>query len=73
DELARATGLGGRERRVGSAAERARLNATMAIKSAMKRIAENNPALGRHLAATVRTGRFCSYNPDPRSTISWDI
>lgn len=71
DELARATGLGGRSRKASSAAERARFNVTMAIKSAMKRIGENNPSLGRHLAATVRTGRFCSYSPDPERPVSW--
>jgi hypothetical protein len=27
--------------------------------------------LGRHLAATIRTGRYCSYTPDPRVPIAW--
>jgi len=71
EELARATGLGGRDRKAASAAERARTNVTMAIRAALKRIAEQNPSLGRHFAATVRTGKFCSYTPDPRITISW--
>jgi len=71
EELARATGLGGRDRKAASAAERARTNVTMAIRAALKRIAEQNPSLGRHFAATVRTGKFCSYTPDPRVTISW--
>jgi non-specific serine/threonine protein kinase len=43
----------------------------MAIKGALKRIAENDAALGRHLATTVKTGAFCSYTPDPRSPIAW--
>jgi hypothetical protein len=73
DELARATGLGGRSRKAGSVAERARLNATMAIKSAAKRIADNSPSLGRHIAATVKTGRFCSYTPDPESPVRWTL
>jgi hypothetical protein len=60
DELARAAGLGGRDRRAASHAERARLNATRAIRAAMANLARANPALGRHLAATVRTGRYCS-------------
>ena len=71
EELARATGLGGRDRKAASAAERARANVTMAIRGALKRIAEQSPSLGRHFAATVRTGKFCSYTPDPRLTISW--
>ena len=73
DELARAVGLGGRSRRAGSHAERARLNATRAIRTAMANLARANPALGRHLAATVRTGRYCSYSPDPRAPICWEL
>jgi hypothetical protein len=72
-ELARAVGLGGRDRRAASHAERARLNATRAIRAAMAKLAEANPALGRHLAATVRTGRYCCYTPDPRVPITWKL
>jgi hypothetical protein len=72
-ELARAVGLGGRDRRAASHAERARLNATRAIRAAMANLAKVNPALGRHLAATVRTGRYCSYTPDPRVSITWRL
>ncbi len=71
DELARATGLAGRDRKAASAAERARSNVTMAIKAALKRIAENDAALGRYLAATIKTGNVCSYIPAPQSPISW--
>jgi hypothetical protein len=70
-ELAAATGLGGRDRRAASAAERARLSSTRAIRAAMARIAEHSPDLGRHLDRTVRTGTFCSYTPDPRAPIAW--
>jgi hypothetical protein len=71
-ELARAVGLGGRDRRAASHAERARLNASRAIRAAMAHLAEANPVLGRHLASTVRTGRYCSYTPDPRVPIAWE-
>jgi tetratricopeptide (TPR) repeat protein len=71
-ELARAVGLGGRDRRAASHAERARLNATRAIRAAVANLARQNPALGRHLAATIRTGRYCSYTPDPRAPIAWE-
>jgi hypothetical protein len=64
-ELARALGLGGRDRRAASHAERARLNATRAIRAAIANLARANPSLGRHLAATIRTGRYCCYLPDP--------
>jgi tetratricopeptide (TPR) repeat protein len=71
-ELARAVGLGGRDRRAASHAERARLNVTRAIRTAMANLARANPALGQHLAATVRTGQYCCYVPDPRTPITWE-
>jgi hypothetical protein len=70
-ELARAVGLGGRDRRAAAHAERARLNATRAIRAAMANLAAADPALGAHLASTIRTGRYCSYTPDPRLPITW--
>jgi hypothetical protein len=71
-ELAHAVGLGGRDRRAASHAERARLNVTRAIRAAMANLARDNPSLGRHLAATIRTGRYCSYTPDPHAPIKWE-
>jgi len=72
-ELARAVGLGGRDRKAASHAERARLNATRAIRAAMTNLAREHPALGRHLTATIRTGRYCSYTPDPRTPVTWAL
>jgi hypothetical protein len=71
-ELASAAGLG-RARKAGSPTERARLSVTRAIRDAMKTIGENNAALGRYLATTVKTGTFCSYTPDPRFPLSWEF
>ena len=71
DELAAAAGLGGRDRRAGSAAERARVNITRAIMTAVARIRAQSPALADHLDATIHTGTFCSYTPNPRAPISW--
>jgi pimeloyl-ACP methyl ester carboxylesterase len=65
-ELSRAVGLGGRDRRAASAAERARINVTRAIKIALERIAEHNPALAALLTSSIRTGMFCSYTADAR-------
>ncbi len=70
-ELGAAVGLRGRDRMTASNAERARVNVTRAIKATLERIAEHSPSLGRHLAATVRTGTFCSYQPDPRVPVTW--
>jgi tetratricopeptide (TPR) repeat protein len=72
-ELAGAVGLGGRSRRTPSDAERARVNVTKAIKAALARIGEQSPALGHHLATTIRTGTFCSYRPDPRVPMTWQV
>ena len=70
-ELTSAVGLGGRARRVGSPAERARVNITRAIKIALRKISEHHPALGQHLATTIKTGAYCSYTPDVRMPITW--
>jgi tetratricopeptide (TPR) repeat protein len=71
DELAAAVGLGGRARISGSPAERARVNITRAIRGALARIRAHSPALADHLDATIHTGTFCSYTPDPRAPITW--
>lgn len=63
-ELSSAFGLGGRARRTGSAAERARSAVTRRIREAIGLIEQSHPELGRHLRASVRTGTFCSYQPE---------
>jgi len=70
-QLAAAVGLGGRDRTAGSAAERARVNITRAIRATLTRIGAHSPALAGHLDATIHTGTFCSYTPDPRASITW--
>ena len=72
-ELARAVGLGGRDRRVGSDAERARASVTRALRNAIARIGEYDPALGSHLDTAVHTGTFCAYRPDTRVHVSWKL
>jgi tetratricopeptide (TPR) repeat protein len=70
-ELAAAVGLGGRDRPQASGAERARVRVTRTIHSAIRRIAEQDEALGYELGATIRTGSFCAYEPDPRRPVRW--
>jgi len=70
-ELGRAFGLGGRDRRAASASERARAAVTRAVRQAMTRIAEHHPQLGQHLSRTIRTGTYCAYVPDPRAPTDW--
>jgi tetratricopeptide (TPR) repeat protein len=72
-ELARAVGLGGRDRRASSAAERARVNVTRAIRGAVRAIAEHDARLGHHLERSVRTGVFCAYQPGPAGPDTWRV
>ena len=72
-ELSRAVGLGGRDRRAGSAAERARASVTRAVRHAMARIRAGHPRLGTHLDRTVRTGTYCVYLPDSRVPAAWKV
>jgi tetratricopeptide (TPR) repeat protein len=72
-ELAGAVGLGGRDRKTGSDAERARVNVTRAIRTALRRISEHDPALGRSLGGAIRTGTFCVYEPLPGDEPVWDL
>jgi hypothetical protein len=70
-ELAAALGIGGRARRVGDPAERARKAVTGRIRMAIARIDHEHPALGRHLANAVRTGTYCAYEPEVDTT--WEL
>lgn len=63
----------GRRRPGSTPAERARLNVTRTIADAVRRIAAADPALGRHFETTIRTGTLCSYVPDPRHPVDWQL
>ena len=71
DELTYAAGLGGRRRRLGDVAERARTTVTARIRDAIGRIERVHPELGRHLRASIVTGARCSYRP--AETVRWSI
>ncbi|MDX1711252.1 MAG: hypothetical protein R3316_08960 [Rhodovibrionaceae bacterium] len=71
EQLAKALGLGGRGRRLGNLAERARTTVTWRIRHAIRRVAREHPQLGRHLANSVRTGTFCRYQPE--DSVVWEI
>jgi hypothetical protein len=64
EQLTAAYGLGGRARRVGSDAERARTAVTARMRDAIRRIGTAHPVLGQHLLRSVRTGTFCVYEPE---------
>jgi tetratricopeptide (TPR) repeat protein len=70
-QLAQAFGLGGRARRAASAAERARLNVTRALRSATAALAEALPEAGNILDRRLRTGLYCAYEPHPSDEVHW--
>jgi hypothetical protein len=70
-QLSAAYGLGGRVRVAGDPAERARSAVTARIRDALKRIDAAHPELGRHLRHSVRTGRFCVYEPE--RPVTWTV
>jgi tetratricopeptide (TPR) repeat protein len=72
-ELSRAVGLGGRNRRAASASERARQTITKTIKSVVERIAQSDGQLADILSRCIKTGTFCSYQPDPDFPIAWEF
>ncbi len=72
-ELSRAVGLGGRGRRAASASERARQSIAKTVKAVVERIAQSDAWLGDILSRCVKTGTFCSYQPDPDFPIAWEF
>jgi hypothetical protein len=72
-ELARAVGLGGRDRPADSASERARASVTRAVRQAIARSREHHPELGEHLDRAIRTGTYCAYRPDSRVLAQWTL
>jgi hypothetical protein len=72
-ELAAAVGLGGRDRRQGAAAERARQSVTKAIRGVLRKLAAEHEPLGEHLLACVRTGTACTFVPDRRWPVEWSV
>jgi predicted ATPase len=71
EALKSAYGLGGRARKAGDQAERARSAVTWRIRSAISRIEVVHPALGRHMKNSVRTGTFCAYIPE--QPVDWRL
>ena len=72
-ELAAAVGLAGRDRRSGNPTERARVSVTRTIRAAISQIQLAAPATGQHLAASIRTGTFCTYQPEQRAAVRWRL
>jgi tetratricopeptide (TPR) repeat protein len=72
-QLAAAFGLSGRHRMAASAAERARLNVTRSLRTAVARISADFPAAGQVLDRRLRTGLYCAFEPDPEDPVGWIV
>jgi hypothetical protein len=53
--------------------ERARARVTQAIRTTLRRLAQHHAALSEHLRATITTGTYCAYRPDPRRPLEWEL
>jgi hypothetical protein len=71
DQLRTAAGLGGRDRRLGDEAERARKTVTARIRDTLRKLEQHHPQLAAHLRATISTGITCAYRPDRE--IGWRL
>jgi non-specific serine/threonine protein kinase len=63
ETLAGAIGLGGRDRKMGSHVERARVNVQRRLKDVWKKISEHDPSLAKYLERSVKTGTWCAFHP----------
>jgi tetratricopeptide (TPR) repeat protein len=63
-ELTAGYGLGGRPRVTGEPVERLRKAVSNRVRDAIEHVSRVHPALGSHLAHSVRTGIFCEYRPE---------
>ena len=70
-ELRRAAGLGGRARRHNAEAERARVNATRALRTVLARLESLTPVAAAHLRASLHTGSFFRYEPTGGGPARW--
>jgi hypothetical protein len=70
-ELRTATGLGGRTRRLGDEAERARKTVTARIRDTLRKLDTSHPRLAEHLRSSVTTGSTCCYRPAEQ--VTWQL
>lgn len=72
-ELRRAAGFGGRTRRHSAEAERARVNATRALRTLLARLEPVVPLAAAHLRASLHTGGSFRYQPGPGGPAGWQL
>ena len=71
EHLSSSLGLRGNVRQAGNPVERARSAVTWRIRNAISKIEQEHPQLGKHFSNSVKTGTFCSYEPE--KPIRWEL
>jgi len=71
EHLSKALGLKGKVREAGNPVEKARSAVTWRIRHAIARIEMLHPLLGAHLSNAIKTGTFCTYQPDRE--LYWNV
>ncbi|MDR8392625.1 hypothetical protein NC796_15825 [Aliifodinibius sp. S!AR15-10] len=71
EHLSKSLGLDGSPRVKGDTVERARSAVTWRIRSAIAKIEKEHPVLGKHLSNSIKTGTFCSYEPEQEE--HWEV
>ena len=71
DHITSTYGLHGRSRQETNPAERARSAVTSRIRATIKRLRDSLPGMADHLDVSVKTGRFCAY--EPPEPVDWNL
>ena len=69
DHLKIAIGLKGKTRNAHDPVEKVRSAVTWRIRNVITKMEKNHPDLARHLGLAIKTGTFCSYNPEKK--VDW--
>ena len=64
EHLSASLGIGKKIRKTNDSMDKARSAVTWRIRTAIEKIGHAHPALGKHLALSVKTGIFCTYSPE---------
>jgi hypothetical protein len=72
-ELSRAHGIGHRSRERGGSSERARSSVARMLRYSLDELSVRHHALAEHLRSSVRTGTYCSYQPDQLANVEWAL
>lgn len=73
NELTRGLGIGGRARRSAGSSERARTAVARSLRYALDHLGARHRPAAEHLRASLRTGTYCSYAPDPLAAVTWRL